>query len=185
VASGARFGEATALTPSDIDLVEGTIRIQRAWRYVIGEGYKLGPPKTNRSTRTIDVAASSLGELDLTGEWVFTNSGRGWRGGPNDPVRSQNFHTNVWVPALTKAKDKGLTKRPRPHDLRHTNASWLIQAGVPLPVIQRHLGHESIQTTVDRYGHLDRRTSRVVANVVGEALKPKNADSKKKNAASA
>jgi integrase len=185
VASGARFGEATALKPGDIDVVEGTVRIQRAWRYVPGEGYQLGPPKTRRSIRTIDVAANTLAKLDLIGEWVFTNSGRGWRGGPNDPARPQNFHTNVWVPALTKAKEKGLTKRPRPHDLRHTNASWLIQAGVPLPVIQRHLGHESIQTTVDRYGHLDRRTSRVVANVVGEALKPKNADSKKKNAASA
>ena len=32
VASGARWGEATALRPSDIDLAEGTVRIQRAWR---------------------------------------------------------------------------------------------------------------------------------------------------------
>ena len=31
------------------------------------------------------------------------------------------------MPALTKAKDKDLTKRPRPHDLRHTNAGWLIR----------------------------------------------------------
>jgi integrase len=65
-----------------------------------------------------------------------------------------------------------LTKKPRVHDLRHTNASWLIQAGVPLTVVQRHLGHESIQTTSDRYGHLDRKASRVVADVVGKALKP-------------
>jgi site-specific recombinase XerC len=72
---------------------------------------------------------------------------------------------------LTKAKDKGLKKRPRRHDLRHTNASWLILAGVALPVIQRHLGHQSIQTTSDRYGHLDRETSRVVADVVNKALK--------------
>ena len=183
VASGARFGEATALKPGDIDMAEGTVRIQRAWRYVPKEGYQLGAPKTKRSIRTIDVAADTLAKLDLSGEWVFTNSGRGWRGGPTDPVRAQNFHTNVWVPALTKAKGKGLTKRPRPHDLRHTNASWLIQAVVPLPVIQRHLGHESIQTTVDRYGHLDRRTSRVVADVVGKALKPKKANSKRKSAA--
>ena len=185
VASGARFGEATALRPGDIDLSEGTVRIQRAWRYVVGNGFQLGAPKTRRSIRTIDVDPSVLGKLDLSGEWVFTNSGRGWRGGPTDPVRAQNFHTNVWVPALTKAKGKGLTKRPRPHDLRHTNASWLIQAVVPLPVIQRHLGHESIQTTVDRYGHLDRRTSRVVADVVGKALKPKKANSKRKSAATA
>ncbi|MGA7501283.1 MAG: tyrosine-type recombinase/integrase, partial [Isosphaeraceae bacterium] len=67
-------------------------------------------------------------------------------------------------------------------EVRHTNASWLIQAGVPLTVIQRHLGHESIQTTSDRYGHLDRRSSRVVADVVGKALKPKKANSKRKSA---
>ncbi|WP_310773655.1 tyrosine-type recombinase/integrase [Mycobacterium sp. Z3061] len=170
VASGARFGEATALKSGDIDVEEGTVRIHRAWRYVPKEGYQLGPPKTKRSVRTIDVAASVLDSLDLSGEWVFTNSGRGWRGRPTDPVRAQNFFSNAWLPALAMAKDKGLIKRPRVHDLRHTNASWLIQAGVSLPVIQRHLGHESIQTTVDRYGHLDRRSSRVVADVIGKAL---------------
>jgi integrase len=46
-----------------------------------------------------------------------------------------------------------LAKQPRVHDLRHTQASWLIDAGVSLPDIQRRLGHESIQTTIDRYGH--------------------------------
>lgn len=183
-ATGCRWGEASALRPGDINLAEGTVDIRRAWRYVSGEGYQLGPPKTRRSIRTIDVAPATLTKLDLSGDWVFTNSGRGRRG-DTGPVRAHNFNPNVWRPALIRAKESGLTKKPRAHDLRHTNASWLIQAGVPLPVIQRHLGHESIQTTVDRYGHLDRRTSRVVANVVGEALKPKNADSKKKNAASA
>ena len=87
VASGARFGEATALRPTDIDLAEGTVRIQRAWRYVVGDGFQLGPPKTKQSIRTIDVDPSVLGNLDLTGAWVFTNSGRGWHGGPDDPVR--------------------------------------------------------------------------------------------------
>jgi integrase len=180
VASGARFGEATALRPGDIDLAEGTVRIQRAWRYVVGDGFQLGPPKTKRSIRTIDVDPRVLGNLDLTGAWVFTNSGRGWHGGPDDPVRGPNFHTNVWVPSLVRAKEAGLTKKPRVHDLRHTNASWLIQADVPLTVIQRHLGHESIQTTSDRYGHLDRKSSRVVATVIGKALKPKKARSKQK-----
>jgi integrase len=183
VASGARFGEATALKPGDINLTEGTVDIRRAWRYVVGEGFQLGPPKTRRSVRTIDVAATTLAKLDPSGEWVFTNSGRGHHG-DDDPVRGPNFYTNVWVPALARANAAGLTKRPRVHDLRHTNASWLIQAGVPLPVIQRHLGHESIQTTVDRYGHLDRRSSRVVADVVGKALKPRKAQPKKTRPAS-
>lgn len=168
-ATGCRWGEASALRSGDVDLAEGTVRIQRAWRYVSGEGYQLGPPKTRRSIRTVDVAPATLAKLDLSGEWVFTNSGRGRRG-DTGPVRAHNFNPNVWVPAVARAKENGLPKSPRVHDLRHSNASWLIQAGVPLPVIQRHLGHESIQTTVDRYGHLDRRSSRVVADVVGEAL---------------
>ena len=169
VASGARWGEAAALRPRDINVAEGTVDIRRAWRYVSGEGYQLGPPKTRRSTRTIDVAASTLAKLDLSGQWVFTNSGRGRRG-DDGPVRAHNFNPNVWAPAVVRAKEAGLTKRPRVHDLRHTNASWLIQAGVPLTLVQRHLGHESIQTTSDRYGHLDRKASRVVADVVGNAL---------------
>jgi len=179
VASGARFGEATALKPGDINLTEGTVDIRRAWRYVVGEGFQLGPPKTKRSIRTIDVAADTLAKLDLTGEWVFTNSGRSTNGGPDDPVRGPNFYTNVWVPALARAREAGLTKKPRVHDLRHTNASWLIQAGIHLTVVQRHLGHESIQTTSDRYGHLDRASSRVVAHVVSKALGPKRAPEEK------
>ena len=185
VASGARFGEATALKPGDINLPEGTVDIRRAWRYVVGEGFQLGPPKTKRSVRTIDVAATTLAKLDLTGEWVFTNSGRSTNGGPDDPVRGPNLYTNVWRPAIARAKLLGLTKSPRVHDLRHTNASWLIHEGIPLTVIQRHLGHESIQTTSDRYGHLDRKSSRVVADVIGKALKPKRAGTKRKSAQTA
>lgn len=51
-----------------------------------------------------------------------------------------------------KAAAKGLEKRPRIQDLRHTHVAWLILRGVPLPVIQQQLGHESIQTTIDVYG---------------------------------
>jgi integrase len=46
----------------------------------------------------------------------------------------------------------------------------MIQAGVPLPVIQQHLGHESIQTTVAVYGHLDRRSMQAAADAIGRAL---------------
>jgi integrase len=48
----------------------------------------------------------------------------------------------------------------------------MIQAGVPLPVIQQHLGHESIQTTIGVYGHLDRRSAQAAADAIGSALPP-------------
>lgn len=129
------------------------------------------------SVRTINVPTDILAKLDLTGKWVFTNSGRG-KGNYADgktriddnPVRIHSFGPNVWRPAVDRAKTKGLTKSPRIHDLRDTCASWLIGAGRPLPAVQAHLGHESIQTTSDVYGHLDRSSGRDNAAAIGALL---------------
>ncbi|MGB3482490.1 MAG: site-specific integrase [Mycobacterium sp.] len=166
VASGARISEVTALRPTDVQRDESTVRISRAWKRGPG-GYTIGAPKTKRSVRTINVPTAVLDELDYTGEWLFTNPGRGRRA-QGGPVRPVNFRANVWKPAVERA---ALTDpQPRIHDLRHTCASWMIAAGVPLPVIQRHLGHESITTTVDTYGHLDRASAQAAADAIGVAL---------------
>lgn len=163
VASGARWGEVTALRPSDVNRDDCTVRISRAWKrtYESG-GYALGAPKTNRSRRTINVDPAVLDKLDYSGEWLFANT----RGAP---VRGHNFHENHWQPAI---KRSGLDVKPRIHDLRHTCASWLIAAGVPLPAIQQHLGHESIQVTVGVYGHLDRSHGKAVAAAIAAQLDP-------------
>ncbi|MFC4112284.1 tyrosine-type recombinase/integrase, partial [Nonomuraea zeae] len=42
----------------------------------------------------------------------------------------------------------------RTHDLRHTFASTALAEGVPISEVSRWLGHKSIITTVDLYGHL-------------------------------
>lgn len=158
-ASGCRWGEASALKPSDVDPNTNTIRITRAWKYVKG-GYYLGPPKTKKSVRTVNVPAEALAVLNYDGEWLFENRTGG-------PVRYAGFHRRVWQPAVKKAN---LRETPSPHDLRHTFASWNINAGVPLPTIQQQMGHEDIGTTVNLYGHLDRRTAVVAAQAVGAAL---------------
>jgi integrase len=42
----------------------------------------------------------------------------------------------------------------RLHDLRHTHASLLLQAGVHPKVVQERLGHSSIRVTLDTYSHV-------------------------------
>jgi integrase len=55
-----------------------------------------------------------------------------------------------WLRTLRRSK----LQRIRFHDLRHTYASLLIAQGAHPKYIQAQLGHASIQTILDRYGHL-------------------------------
>lgn len=179
VATGIRWGEATALTVGDVDLDQGTARIRQAWKHTDGHGHVLGPPKSSKSRRTIELepgVAALLRSL-IAGRpptaLVFVNRQR-------NPIRQSSFHDNPWTPAVralagdtaTKHRTPGRSrvewtqgdgKRPRPHDLRHTYASWAIASGQPMAVIQRSMGHESITTTIDTYGHLERAQYRALA----------------------
>ncbi|OHT54964.1 site-specific integrase [Mycobacteroides chelonae] len=159
VSSGARWSEMTALTPADVDRDKGTVRISKAWKVIPG-GYELGTTKTKRSNRTIDVPKRVLDMPDYSGEWLYANH----RG---NPPRTNTFITHVWGPAV---RNSGIGKAPRIHDLRHTCASWMINAGVPLGVVSRHLGHESISTTMDIYGHIDRSSSKAAADAIAAVL---------------
>jgi integrase len=68
--------------------------------------------------------------------------------------------TVLWQPNwrrdtfLSARKRAGLSTRFRVHDLRHTAASLMIQAGYLPKMLQAIMGHASITTTLDLYGHL-------------------------------
>lgn len=161
ISTGMRWGEATALRVQDLKLNTDrpTASVQRAWKKAkkgaSGGAFYLGPPKTKRARRLIALSPVqvALAREQVTGmgpeDFVF-------RAAMGGEWRHANFYNRKWKPAVEEAVKKGLPKRPRIHDLRHTHVAWLIGANVPLPAIQLRLGHESIQTTVDRYGHLVR-----------------------------
>jgi integrase len=164
--SGMRFGEISALKPSDVDREACTVRIARSRKrtYEKGANYEVGPTKTQRSERTINVHRTVLEKLDYSGEWLFTTT----RG---KPILVSSWRTNVWYKSVGRAQERhGLGKAPRIHDMRHTCASWMIQAGVPLPVVQAHLGHESIATTINLYAHIDRASHASAAELIGAGL---------------
>jgi integrase len=166
VHSGVRFGEAAALRPADVDRENGTVRIGRGFKrtYEPGNAYEIGPTKTRRSERIIDVDRDFLDPLDYTREYLFTNT----KGGH---LRVAGWRSNVWYPSLKRAQDLGLKKKPRIQDLRHTCASWMSADGIHPQQIQYQLGHESITTTMDRYSHLDRRNSAAAAARMASATR--------------
>lgn len=154
--TGMRIGEVLGLQYPDIDCTGCFIQVRRtvARRK---KGVQITSPKSSRQ-RTIAIPRALAEQLAtrrdivaaqaaLSGKepplWVFPN-----RAG--QVMDASNFERRTWYPLLDKA---GLRHLP-PHALRHTYASILIQRGISLAFIQKQLGHASIQTTVDVYGHL-------------------------------
>jgi integrase len=78
-------------------------------------------------------------------------------------------------PSCVSARFNMLLKRHglrqiRFHDLRHTCASMLAAAGVPMKQIQLWLGHSNYSTTADIYSHLDYKAQEQSAQTIQQIL---------------
>jgi integrase len=163
VGTGLRFSEATALYVSDLDLEAAlpTLQVVRAHKrnaarnsefHLDGAGgtYE-GPPKTRRSVRTVVLtpAMADILREQIRGKRPEDRLFTAPRGGQ---IHQPTFTADRWQPAITLAQSRGLPRRPRMQDLRHTHSAWCSSGGVPVEEIQNRHGHESITTTVGIYG---------------------------------
>jgi integrase len=62
------------------------------------------------------------------------------------------------------------------HALRHTAASAMLAAGVPLEVVSRRLGHRRVSTTADTYYHLLPESDRAAAERFDAWLEAQSGD---------
>lgn len=163
-----RLGEVSGLRRSDVDLIEGTIRVQNNAVQVRGRMIE-GPPKTRAGRRTMTLPASLVADLaaHLATQrglrYVFGASGE-------RPIAADDWRRRHWYPAVASA---GLGPL-RPHDLKHTGVALLALAGVDPSEIARRAGHTSVAFTYDRYGHLfseiDKQAAAKLDRVRGTAL---------------
>jgi len=161
--SGLRIGEALALKWDDLDFDDRFIHVQR--NFSRGE---IQLPKNGKS-RNVDMSnqlAEALRKLSTTRkaqtlkngwhklpEWLFINS-------KGNPVNKDNFRNRIFNPLLDELE----IRKIRIHDLRHTFASHLIEAGWPMAYVRDQLGHHSIKVTVDIYGHLSPEGNKAAVN---------------------
>ncbi len=162
--TGMRRGEVVGLKWSDLDVATQRLSIQRTLQCLAGQPVEFGV-KTRTSRRCIDLDDRTMQELhrwrrrlrrdglpSTNGDWMFCNTGSRFL---NPESLSQLFARIVRrtpVPVI------------RFHDLRHTHASLLIAAGVPIKVVSERLGHAHPGFTMNTYQHLMPGMSAAAAN---------------------
>lgn len=158
--TGMRWGELTALAPAslvDWKTSAPKIRVMRAWKRDGEGGYYLGKPKSKKSRRTLRVSPAVVAAVEELGGFDEDNALRLYfTGDQGQRLHYSSFHDR-WKRAVVRAKANGLFpkhKNPTPHDTRHSHAAALLSAGKGLHYVKERLGHESIKTTSDTYGHL-------------------------------
>lgn len=144
--TGMRKREVLGLRWAEVDRAAGLLRLDAT--------------KTGRSVRPLSAAAR--GVLDglprvVGAPYVFPS--------PRDPRRPLTNVERLWYAVRHAAGLDGT----RLHDLRHTAASTMLQAGATLAEVGRALGHTSSRTT-ERYAHIADEGAQRAADLLGAAV---------------
>jgi integrase len=158
LALGLRKGEALGAAWTDIDLDRGLLTVRQALKRV-GGAVSLGDVKTSGSRRMINLPDAVVAALR---SHRARQAAERLAAGPSWHESALVFTTPIGTPIdpsnFRRQFDKICGRAGligwHPHELRHSAASIMLAAGVPLEVVSRVLGHASIRITADVYGHI-------------------------------
>ncbi|MDP1820624.1 MAG: tyrosine-type recombinase/integrase [Acidimicrobiales bacterium] len=155
--TGLRRGEVLGLRWEDLDLEDARMMVRQALVSIDGIP-TITTPKNGRA-RVVDLdpdTVAVLRALRLTQKAERLAWGPGY--GCNDLVFTKEdgtaYHPDVITTAFTRQVKAATSPRIRLHDLRHTHATLLIKAGVPVNVVSQRLGHSSPAFTLAVYAHV-------------------------------
>lgn len=145
--SGIREGELLALTINDF-LFDGVdnykLNISKNFEVVKSVQYIL-TPKTDASKRCISIPKFIYEEAMAYYNALFE---------PDPSDRLFYFTKSYLINEIKTIARRADLEPIRPHDLRHSHASLLIEMGFNILMVSKRLGHESVQTTWQTYAHL-------------------------------
>lgn len=156
--TGMRRGEVLGLRWSDVDFDSSSLAVRQTYVSIDGSP-RFSEPKTSKSRRSIDLDDETQGVLR---EWQDLQNqerrdwGAAWQ--EHGLVFTRENGTPILPDGFTK-RFRQVSKAAavpilRLHDLRHTHATLLLQAGVNPKVASERLGHHSTAFTLDVYSHV-------------------------------
>ncbi len=156
--TGLRRSELAGLRWVDVDLDATSVTVSET-RVVVSYEVVTGTPKSKRSARRIGldpvtVAALRAHKARQAAERLAW--GPGWTDCGLVFVQEDGrpYHPQRLSQAFQVAARKAGLPRIRLHDLRHSHATAGLEAGVPLLMMSRRLGHSSLSITADTYSHV-------------------------------
>lgn len=172
--TGMRVGELVGLHWNEVDLEHGYITVKYNFHLVNGKEV-LSTPKTKSSARVISMPPQLITALAEQKQWQNirkTELGNLWI--ENGLVFTGQYGGYMSSSYINKELHKLLRKHNLPdvhtHDLRHANASLLINMGVPVKVIAEHLGHTDTRVTEAIYAHIFNETMTQASDAIAKAL---------------
>ena len=161
LATGCRPGEAIGLKWQDISFERNTVEIKRVvvWQRS-GGSWEFCQPKTAKSRRTVPLPVSLVKEIKqhrIRQNKERLKLGSNWQN--FDLVFPSQVGTPLTMGRITRVfqrikTDAEITKNLRLYDLRHSTASFLLQANVNPKVVSERLGHSTVVLTLDVYSHV-------------------------------
>jgi integrase len=146
--AGLRRGEIMALRWCDVDFSKREIRVERGWDDKVGAI----EPKSRSARRSVPMAERLAVMLRTQRErcaWAGDGDGLVSGRSPVAPFGPTGLHGR----ARRAWRGAGLHSIGL-HEARHTFASTMIAAGIDAKELSQYMGHSSIATTLDLYGHL-------------------------------
>ncbi len=155
---GCRVGELLAICYGDINFKEKTVSITKTY-YRRNKTDYITAPKTESSNRIVTMPNFLVEELKVYTDKMYELK-----------AEERIFMvTDRAVQKKMKQKaDKLNLKHIRVHDLRHSHIAFLIEKGTQSLIISKRVGHDSVTTTMNIYGHLYPDKQRQLADMLNE-----------------
>ena len=152
--TGMRRGELAGLNWGDLQVAASSVSIARTRQATMGRTVE-SPVKTRTSRRRIDLDANTV---DVLQRWRHRLVTEGATIESSTPMFLNAHHCapspESFSQLFTRTTATCGLPRIRFHDLRHTHASLLVAAGVPIKVVSERLGHAHPGFTMQTYQHL-------------------------------